>query len=55
MTYIQGLRFLTDYINGDTYFKIAYEDHNLVRARCQFKLLHEMEKNLGYMSNCVGN
>ncbi len=44
MTYIMGLRFLTDYIEGDVYYKIAYEGHNLDRARNQFKLLSEMEK-----------
>lgn len=44
-----GMRFLTDYINGDTYFKIHYPDHNLVRCRAQFKLLSSMENNWNKM------
>lgn len=44
MTVECGMRFLTDYIDGDTYFKTAYPDHNLVRCRTQFKLVEEMEK-----------
>ena len=45
--YMQGLRFLTDYLNGDTYYKIAYPDHNLVRTRSQFQLLKKlMEKEI---------
>jgi hypothetical protein len=43
LTFIIGLRFLTDYLNGDTYYKIKYPEHNLVRARVQFKLVTEME------------
>ena len=34
---------LADYLDGDVYFRIEYPEHNLVRARCQFKLLTEME------------
>ena len=44
ITYEQSLRFLTDYLAGDTYYKTAYPDHNLVRARTQIRLLGEMEK-----------
>ncbi len=40
-----GMRFLTDYINGDTYFKIHFPDHNLIRCRAQFKLLASMENH----------
>ncbi|MBQ2521881.1 MAG: aminoglycoside phosphotransferase family protein [Bacteroidales bacterium] len=36
--YMQAVRFLTDYINGDTYYKIKYPEHNLVRTRNQWKL-----------------
>ena len=36
--YMQAVRFLTDYINGDTYYKIQYPEHNMVRARNQWKL-----------------
>ena len=46
LTFIIGLRFLTDYLNGDVYFRIHYPEHNLVRARVQFKLVEEMEKIL---------
>ena len=38
-----GIRFLTDYLAGDTYFRTAYDDHNLVRCRTQFKMLESME------------
>ena len=37
--YMQCVRFLADYINGDTYYKIKYPEHNLVRTKAQFKLL----------------
>jgi len=43
ITFEQVLRFLMDYINGDTYYKIKYADHNLVRTRAQYKLLTSME------------
>ena len=43
MTYECGMRFLTDYLQGDTYFKIHREGHNLDRARTQFKLVADME------------
>lgn len=42
LTYECGIRFLTDYLNGDTYFKIHREHHNLDRARNQFKLVADM-------------
>jgi N-acetylhexosamine 1-kinase len=45
ITYEQGLRFLTDYLNGDTYYRIAYPDHNLRRTRAQFALLASMEEH----------
>lgn len=41
--YMQCVRFLTDYINGDTYYKIGYPEHNLVRTKAQFKLLQSVE------------
>lgn len=46
MTLETGMRFLTDYIEGDVYFKISKPTHNLDRARCQFALVRDMEKNL---------
>ena len=44
MTYENGLRFLADYLDGDVYFHVDWPEHNLARARCQLKLLSEMEK-----------
>lgn len=44
ITYEQAMRFLGDYLNGDTYYKIQYPNHNLVRARTQIKMLEEMER-----------
>lgn len=49
LTYMQTVRFLTDYINGDTYYKIHYPEHNLVRTRAQFKLLQSLEAHAGEM------
>lgn len=43
ITYEQTLRFLMDYIDGDSYYKIAYPDHNLVRTHAQYRLLQSME------------
>ena len=48
MTVECGMRFLTDYLDGDKYFKINYPEHNLVRSKCQLKLAKEMIKKLGY-------
>ena len=42
MTIECGMRFLTDYLDGDKYFKTDYPDHNLVRSKCQLKLAKEM-------------
>ena len=49
MTLECGMRFLTDYLQGDTYFKTAYPEHNLVRARTQFRLVDEMEQQFEKM------
>ena len=53
MTIECGMRFLTDYLNGDTYFKTAYPEHNLVRARTQLKLVSEMEEKWEEMKKIV--
>ncbi len=53
MTLECGMRFLTDYIDGDTYFKTAYDDHNLIRCRTQFKLVEEMEAKWDEMKQIV--
>lgn len=49
MTIECGMRFLTDYLSGDTYFRTRYAEHNLVRARTQLKLAAQMQKRLGEM------
>ena len=53
MTLECGMRFLTDYLQGDVYFKTAYKEHNLVRCRTQFKLVEEMDKNWENMKKIV--
>lgn len=53
MTLECGMRFLTDYLQGDTYFKTNYPEHNLVRARTQFRLVEEMEKHFTEMQEIV--
>ncbi len=53
LTYMQTVRFLTDYINGDTYYKIAYPEHNLVRSRAQFKLLQSLEEKFDVLQKIV--
>lgn len=55
MTFECGMRFLTDYINGDAYFKTAYPEHNLVRAKCQFKLVADMESKMSAMNDIIKN
>lgn len=55
MTLECGMRFLTDYLQGDVYFKIHRENHNLDRARTQFALVADMEKKWGDMEACVRN
>ena len=40
---MQGVRFLTDYLQGDTYYKTQFPDHNLQRTRAQFQLLRKLE------------
>ena len=44
MTYECGMRFLADYLDGDIYFRVKRDGHNLDRARTQFKLIEDMEK-----------
>lgn len=53
MTLECGMRFLTDYLNGDTYFKTKYPEHNLVRARNQFALVADMEEKMGQMEKMI--
>ena len=53
MTFECGMRFLTDYLEGDHYFKIHREKHNLDRCRTQFKLVKDMEEKLPRMKAIV--
>ena len=53
MTYECGIRFLADYLNGDTYFKVHREHHNLDRARTQFKLVKDIESKFDDMKKIV--
>ena len=53
MTLECGIRFLTDYLNGDRYFRIAYPEQNLHRCRTQFKLVSDMEAQFDAMSAVV--
>lgn len=50
-----GIRFLTDFLNGDSYFRIEYPLHNLIRARAQFKLFQEIEKKEKLMKEIINN
>lgn len=53
MTFECGMRFLTDYLQGDTYFKIHRENHNLDRCRTQFKLVEDMETKWETMQSII--
>ncbi|MDE6379984.1 MAG: aminoglycoside phosphotransferase family protein [Muribaculaceae bacterium] len=51
--YMQAVRFLTDYINGDTYYKTRYPEHNLVRTRAQLALLKRIESRLPEIKDSI--
>ena len=53
MTFECGMRFLADYLNGDTYFRVHRPSHNLDRCRNQFKLVSDMESRLDEMKAIV--
>ena len=53
MTLECGIRFLTDYLDGDNYFHIRYADQNLDRCRTQFKLVSDMEQQWDEMHKIV--
>ena len=48
-----GMRFLADYLQGDVYFHTAYPEHNLVRARVQFELARDMDRNMEAMRDVI--
>ncbi|PCJ94491.1 MAG: hypothetical protein COA50_12075 [Flavobacteriaceae bacterium] len=51
--FIMGVRFLTDYLAGDAYYKTKYDDHNLIRAKAQFKLAQDGELKLEEMKRVI--
>jgi hypothetical protein len=53
MTFECGMRFLTDHLNGDIYFKIHRDGHNLDRCRTQFKMVQDMEQSFDQMVQIV--
>jgi Ser/Thr protein kinase RdoA (MazF antagonist) len=53
MTLECGIRFLDDYLNGDVYFHTAHQNHNLDRARVQFKLVEKMEEKIDLMTEGI--
>jgi aminoglycoside phosphotransferase (APT) family kinase protein len=53
ITWEQGIRFLTDYLAGDRYYKVHREGHNLERCRTQFKLVESMEQQEDEMERLV--
>lgn len=53
MTLECGIRFLTDYLQGDIYFRTHYPEHNLIRCRTQFKLVADMEKHWDEMNSII--
>lgn len=55
LTYMQTVRFLTDYINGDTYYKIQYPEHNLQRTMAQLTLLHSIDKHMDEMNTWINH
>lgn len=55
ITFEQVLRFLMDYIDGDNYYKVKNENHNLIRTRAQYKLLLCMEENFNAMHAFIEN
>ena len=53
--YMQAVRFLTDYINGDTYYQIKYPEHNYVRTLAQYKLYKETKAAVGEMRDYINS
>lgn len=55
LPFIMGLRFLTDYIDGDNYYKINFADHNIRRARAQFRLVEKLETQFTLIQDIIQN
>jgi hypothetical protein len=55
ITLEQAVRFLTDYLSGDTYYKTQRPNHNLDRCRTQFELLESIERNQPRLNRIIDN
>lgn len=55
LAYMQTVRFYTDYLNGDTYYKIQHPEHNWQRTLAQFRLLEQQEKKFDILRDIVKN
>lgn len=55
LTYELALRFMTDYLNGDVYFKLKYPEHNIVRTRAQIRLMEDIDEKLGEMQDIIAS
>lgn len=55
MAFIMGLRFLTDFIDGDHYYKIQHPLHNIQRCRAQFQLIRSMESHFQEMQQVIND
>jgi thiamine kinase-like enzyme len=55
MTFIIGIRFLTDFLDGDNYYKTSYSEHNLVRSLVQKKMIEQMEQNVELIKQIIAN
>lgn len=53
ITLENGVRFLSDYLSGDTYYRVSYDEHNLVRCRAHFKLVSDMERSREAMHSVI--
>ncbi|GAB3533745.1 aminoglycoside phosphotransferase family protein [Pontibacter brevis] len=53
LPFIMGLRFLTDYIDGDTYYKINFPEHNIQRSRAQFRLVQKLEEQYDLLQSTI--
>jgi len=55
LTYIMGIRFLADFLNGDVYYKVAYPEHNMVRSKVQMRFIECMEMQQEQMIKVIQN
>lgn len=53
MAFIMGVRFLTDYLNGDIYYKTSFADHNYYRARCQLHVAGLLLEKVSYTNKLI--